>query len=582
MEMTNTEYREAQATRENAYRQFLESPQVVEAEERGLEINADHVTGESARSVGEAELADVYRKHTHAQDAYNDEAKRVDPDGALTRSELDAKMPADILDRVKTARAEMDATMDAHEREQRQAKLNSEARALRETAVSDGDYQRQRLQAAMQHRLIADHVIFRLGGVLESRIPIWRAGDEFRIALEPVSPNQDGTRGKANSMAVQPVIYAPEAFHGRNDLFNAAAMCRDLEDQLVRRALRASGGRYADIAERVMATGDTGAWVSKIFWPSWVDLLANWGPFTDDKVVTMVDLDYTDKVELPVVSSWPDMSFIAEGGTLTFDDMGTKTPELDAHMIAGGTEITDKQIRNSWFRGLGALDIIQAKHGAQIGYKANADATIGAGGANTITGLLNAGNDTTNGQIAAGNANNVIADAVTAAQPTGAEIIDLIHKVNPAYRNVSAMTGFAIMANSETVAAIRAHETPNRFINEEGQALITGSSQAITSPTPDDSAHVAYRLSGIPVIENTHQFGLEAGKNGALAAGAWKCVHERRSAHYSAMEQPGSGSLFGDKVDTRLASWQYFETLPAQVDGLTSTDPGPIVIADAK
>ena len=86
-------------------------------------------------------------------------------------------------------------------------------------------------------------------------------------------------------------------------------MCRDIEASVVRSALRAAGGRYKDIAERVMGTTDTGAWVSKIFWPSWVDLLANWGPFTDDMVVTMVDLDDTDKIPLPVVSSWPDMAW---------------------------------------------------------------------------------------------------------------------------------------------------------------------------------------------------------------------------------------------------------------------------------
>ena len=263
--------------------------------------------------------------------------------------------------------------------------------------------------------------------------------------------------------------------------------------------------------------------------------------------------------------------------------MGTKVPELDAHLIAGGTEVTDKQIRNSWFRGLGALDIIQAKHGAQIGYKANADITNGTGGANTILGLLNKTNNQGAGAIAAGNSHNVIADSVTAAQPTGGELIDLMHQVNPSYRNVSSMTGAAFMGNSKTVAAVRRHETPNRFINTEGQALITGSTEAITAPTADDSAHVAYRLSGIPFIENTHQFDLTAGRAGGLAFGAWKSIHVRRSAHYSAMEQPGTGSLFGDKVDARLASWQYFEAIPAQVDGIRhQTAPGPLVIGRCK
>ena len=581
-DMSNAEYAQAKQARGDAYRQFLESPKVADIEERLMHINDSHVTGEDARSVGEAEIAEVWARHSTAQANFEEERKRIDPDGTMAASEVQSQMRADTVQALKESRIEMDATMDAFNREQAQRKLNAEAKALRESAVSDADYQRERVQAAMQHRLIADHVIFTMGGVLESRIPIWRPADSLRIRLEQAEPNTDGTRGKANAVSVQPVIYAPEIFRGRNDLFNASAMCRDIEAGLVRRALRAAGGQYADVAERVMTTGDTGAWVSKLFWPSWVDLLANWGPFTDDMVVTMVDLDDTDKIPLPVVSSWPDMAFIAEGGNLSFSNMGTKVPELDAHLIAGGTEVTDKQIRNSWFRGLGALDIIQAKHGAQIGYKANSDISVGSGGANEITGLLNKTNSSGSGQIKAGNSHNVIADAVTASQPTGGELIDLMHEVNPAYRNVSSMTGAAFMGNSKTVAAIRRHETPNRFINEEGQSLITGSTEAITARTPDDSAHVAYRLSGIPFIENTHLFDLEAGKDGALAFGAWKCVHVRRSSHYSAMEQPGTGSLFGDKVDARLASWQYFEALPAQVDGITATSPGPIVLADAK
>ena len=58
--------------------------------------------------------------------------------------------------------------MEAYNKEQANRKLNAEAKALRETAISDADYQRERVQAAMQHRMIADHVIFTLGGVLES------------------------------------------------------------------------------------------------------------------------------------------------------------------------------------------------------------------------------------------------------------------------------------------------------------------------------------------------------------------------------------------------------------------------------
>ena len=576
--LTDQEMRQERTRREELFREFLQSKEVRDTEERLSEPNAEHVTGEGARTVGEAEMADVYRKHQRAQDAYGDEAKRIDPDGKMTRAEVEDEMRAEVLSDVKSARAEMSATLDAYEREVKQRELNAEAAALRSTARSDGDYQEQRVKAAMQHRLIADHVIFALGGTLESRIPVWRAGDDFVLRLEHGSPDMTAARSKANSHSVQPVIYAPEAFHGRNDLFNAAAMCRDIDQAIVRSALRAAGGQYRDVAQRVMTTGDTGAWVSKIFWPTWVDLLANWGPFTDDMVVTMVDLDYTDKVELPVVSSWPDMAFIAEGGDLSFTDMGTKTPEMDAHLIAGGTEITDKQMRNSWFRGLGALDIIQAKHGARIGYKVNADVSTGAGGLNQMTGVLNKGNG--NGSIAAGNASNIIADSVTAADPTGKELIDLMHEVNPAYRGTQM--GGAFMASSATVAAIRSRETPNRFINVEGEPLITGATESITAPTADDSAHVAYRLSGIPFIENTHCNDLAAGSNGGLAFGAWKSIHVRRSAHYSAMEQPGTGSLFGDKVDARLASWQYWENVPAQVDGVEANSPGPIVIADAK
>lgn len=578
MRNDNPTMQEERARREEVFREFERSAEVRDAEERLSEPNAEHVTGEGARTVGEGELADVYRKHQRAQDAYGDEAKRIDPDGKMARGEVEKEMRSEVLADLKSARAEMDATIDAHEREQKQRQLNAEASALRETATSDGDYQHQRVKAAMQHRLIADHVIFTMGGCLESRIPVWRAGDAFAMRLEHGTPDITAARSKANSHSVQLVVYAPEVFHGRNDLFNASAMCRDIDGAVARRALRAAGGQYRDVAERIMETTDTGAWVSKQFWPSWIDLLANWGPFTDDMVVTMVDLDYTDKVELPVVSSWPDMAFIAEGGSLSFTDMGTKTPEIDAHLIAGGTEITDKQMRNSWFRGLGALDIIQAKHGARIGYKVNADITTGAGAANQMTGVLNKGAG--NGSIAAGNAANIIADAVTASQPTGKELIDLMHKVNPAYRGTQM--GGAFMASSDTVAAIRSRETPNRFINVEGEPLITGATESITAATPDDSAHVAYRLSGIPMIENTHANDLAAGSNGGLAFGAWKSIHVRRSAHYSAMEQPGSGSLFGDKVDARLASWQYWDNIPAQVDGVAANTPGPIVVADAK
>ena len=50
-------------------------------EERLMHINDSHVTGEDARTVGEAEIAEVWARHSQAQANFEEERKRIDPDG---------------------------------------------------------------------------------------------------------------------------------------------------------------------------------------------------------------------------------------------------------------------------------------------------------------------------------------------------------------------------------------------------------------------------------------------------------------------------------------------------------------------
>lgn len=532
------------------------------------------------------ELGEAIRRHRRAEDAYHEAAKKADPSGRMSRSSAQERMSPSIPREVEHARRQLDGVLVRAEAAARRAELEADAAALRGTAPDDGTYQRDRLQAALSHRMIADDVLFGRGSVespsggqaaLQSKVPVFRPADELRMRLVPGEADAVAGRGR-RTVAVQPVIYCPEAFHGRLDLFNAAAMVRHLDGGLVRSALGATSDRYRHL--RVMETSDTEAWASQLFWAAFVDMMSDVGPFTDERLVTMIDLPFTDDVPVRVVDGWPDYQFMAEGDDLTFADMDTLRPELGAHMIGGGTQVTHKQLHNSWFAGMGALDIILRKHYSRIAYKFNEQATVGDGTGSNPTGLIAKGAGS--GQIKAGNAANVIADAVTAAQPTGKELVALLHKLKSGYRAESPMVACAFMGGPDAAEKLKGGLTEDRWVDHTGVSWLDGDGVAFTPRRADDSAHCAMRVAGVPFIENGHMADLAAGSDTGLAVGAWKTVAVRRGDHFSAMEIPGGGSMHGGNLDMRLASWMYMAPLAAQNNGLDPSDPGAIVLADAR
>jgi len=266
---------------------------------------------------------------------------------------------------------------------------------------------------------------------------------------------------------------------------------REASDFDVVRALASGEIRTATFERRDLNTGDDGQVVPQSFYAILQQKMQFQGPMLDTNVVTQLNTASGEDIKVPVETSRPAASAIAEATAITPLDPVFSNITLKSQKVAVLTKVSRELLTDS---GIDIVSYLAASLGKSVGIRANALLTVG-------TGTVQA-----NGVVTASSLGVTGATALTGAF-TADNLIDLAHSVDSDY----VREGANFMMRRSSLGALR------KLKDTAGQYLYV----------PTTSAGNPDTFAGYGVLENPDMVATALGAKSVLF-GAFSSYHVRQ------------------------------------------------------
>ena len=240
---------------------------------------------------------------------------------------------------------------------------------------------------------------------------------------------------------------------------------RESDSDIVRKLI-AGDIRSYNFERRDLNTTDDSAVVPQSFYDVIQESLVTVGPMLDGGIVTLLNTASGEDIKVPVESTRPAATAIAEGTTITELDPTFSSITLKAQKVAVLTKISRELMTDS---GIDIMGYLGRTLGTSVGIRVNNLLTVGTG--TTVP----------NGVVTAAGSGVVGGTAVSGAF-TADNLIDLAHSVDGAY----VRQGASFMMRRTSIGAVR------KLKDTAGNYLFV---PAATVGSPDT-------LLGFPIVEN--------------------------------------------------------------------------------
>lgn len=240
---------------------------------------------------------------------------------------------------------------------------------------------------------------------------------------------------------------------------------RESDSDIVRKLI-AGDIRSYNFERRDLNTSDDSAIVPQSFYDIIQESLVTVGPMLDGGVVTLLNTGSGEDIKVPVESTRPAATAIAEGTDIVALDPTFSNITLKSQKVAVLTKISRELMTDS---GIDIMGYLGRTLGTSIGIKVNNLLTLGTGTVEARGVVTAAGSGITGGTAVSG--------AFTADN-----LIDLAHSVDGAY----VRQGASFMMRRSSIGAVR------KLKDNSGQYLFV---PAATVGSPDT-------LLGFPIVEN--------------------------------------------------------------------------------
>ena len=254
------------------------------------------------------------------------------------------------------------------------------------------------------------------------------------------------------------VITAPEVRGNRIEVART--------DADIVRSLAAGEMRSYTFERRDLNTSDDSSIVPQSFYDVIQENLVTVGPMVDGNYVTLLNTASGEDIKVPVESTRPAATAIAEATQITALDPTFSSLTLKSQKVAVLTVVSREILTDS---GINLVAFLGRSLGTSIGIKANGLLTTGTGTVQPNGIVTASGSGVTGGTGVSG-------------VPTADNLIDLVHSVDSAY----IRRGARFMARRTTIGAIR------KLKDTAGNFLFT---PAATVGSPDT-------LLGFEIVEN--------------------------------------------------------------------------------
>lgn len=239
------------------------------------------------------------------------------------------------------------------------------------------------------------------------------------------------------------------------------------DDAEMLRKLIAGEIRSYTFEKRDLNTTDDSAVVPQTFLDRLQEKLTTVGPMLDSGIVTLLNTASGEDLKIPVESSRPAATAVAEAAGFAAADPTFSTITLKSEKVGVLTKVSRELLQDS---GIDIVSYLARTLGTSVGIKVNNLLTVGTGGGNEPNGIVTAAGSAVTGATA-------VAGAFTADN-----LIDLAHSVDGAYVRL----GGAFMMRRTTMGALR------KLKDTAGNYLYV---PAATVGAPDV-------FMGFPVVEN--------------------------------------------------------------------------------
>jgi HK97 family phage major capsid protein len=266
---------------------------------------------------------------------------------------------------------------------------------------------------------------------------------------------------------------------------------REASDFDVVRALASGEIRTATFERRDLNTGDDGQVVPQSFYAILQQKMQFQGPMLDTNVVTQLNTASGEDIKVPVETSRPAASAIAEATAITPLDPVFSNITLKSQKVAVLTKVSRELLTDS---GIDIVSYLAASLGKSVGIRANALLTVG-------TGTVQA-----NGVVTASSL-GVTGAASVVGVFTADNLIDLAHSVDSDY----VREGANFMMRRSSLGALR------KLKDTAGQYLYV----------PTTSAGNPDTFAGYGVLENPDVVATALGAKSVLF-GAFSSYHVRQ------------------------------------------------------
>ena len=240
---------------------------------------------------------------------------------------------------------------------------------------------------------------------------------------------------------------------------------RESDSDIVRKLI-AGDIRSYNFERRDLNTTDDSAVVPQSFYDVIQESLVTVGPMLDGGIVTLLNTASGEDIKVPVESTRPAATAIAEGTTITELDPTFSSITLKAQKVAVLTKISRELMTDS---GIDIMGYLGRTLGTSVGIRVNNLLTVGTG--TTVP----------NGVVTAAGSGVVGGTAVSGAF-TADNLIDLAHSVDGAY----VRQGASFMMRRTSIGAVR------KLKDTAGNYLFV---PAATVGSPDT-------ILGFPIVEN--------------------------------------------------------------------------------
>ena len=241
---------------------------------------------------------------------------------------------------------------------------------------------------------------------------------------------------------------------------------RESDSDIVRKLVAGEMRSYT-FERRDLNTTDDSAVVPQSFYDIIQESLVTVGPMLDGGVVTLLNTASGEDIKVPVESTRPAATAIAEGTTIDELDPTFSSFLLKSQKVAVLTKISRELMQDS---GIDIMGYLGRTLGTSVGIRVNNLLTLGAGTGSLPNGIVTASGSGITGGTALGGAF------------TADDLIDLAHSVDGAYVRI----GGAFMMRRASIGAVR------KLKDTAGNYLFA---PAATVGSPDS-------LLGFPIVEN--------------------------------------------------------------------------------